>query len=672
MAGLGPGTIVDSRYKLVSRLGSGGMADVFLAEDEQLGRNVALKLLYQRFAEDPGFVERFRREAQAAAGLQHPNVVSVYDRGSYDGTYYIAMEYLPGRSLKQLIRAEAPLDPIRAIDIALQILKAARFAHRRGVIHRDLKPHNVIVDESDHAKVTDFGIARAGASDMTETGSIMGTAQYLSPEQAQGHAVSAASDLYSIGVVLYEMLTGRVPFDADSAVSIALKHVSEAPPPMTVFNPAVPAELEQIVMWALNKNPVDRPANADQFISALEQARTSIQSGERGQRTASMAALAGVAAGRYAAAAAGGSGVAAAAPPTGTNTYDGSDTGSVPPIDDEPPRGRRWWPWIVALLVLLLAGGGVAAYLILRPEKVVVPGVVNEDLNTARTQLQNAGFTVGSPIQVTGTQKAGTVIAQDPQGGTKAKDGSSVSLTVSSGPGSVAVPTVVGETQAQAKSSIEIANLTVGKVVHESNTQFASGRVIETSPSAGTSVTVGSPVTLIVSTGPPSVQVPDVTSEDVGQAKATLQSRGFNVTTTSQVSSTATANTVLGQDPVGGKSVPSGSTVTLVVAKAPATVAVPNVVGKTTGAANAALGAAGFPATQQPQTVTDKTQNGIVLSQNPAASTQAKKGIVVTIVVGKYVAPTTPTTTTTTTTPTTTTGTTGTTGTTSTPKKKKK
>src|SRR3984885_14865064 len=194
------GTLVDGRYRVMSRLGTGGMAEVFLAEDQQLGRKVALKLLHRRFAEDPDFVERFRREAQAAAGLQHPNVVSVYDRGSFDDTYYIAMEYLSGRSLKQLIRDDAPLDPIRAIDITIQILKAARFAHRRGVIHRDLKPHNVIIDDSDQAKVTDFGIARAGASDMTETGSIMGTAQYLSPEQAQGLSVGAGSDLYSIGV----------------------------------------------------------------------------------------------------------------------------------------------------------------------------------------------------------------------------------------------------------------------------------------------------------------------------------------------------------------------------------------------------------------------------------------------------------------------------------------
>src|SRR4051794_25835560 len=215
-----PDTVVDGRYKVLSRLGSGGMADVFLVQDEQLGRKVALKLLHGRFAADPDFVERFRREAQSAAGLQHPHVVGIYDRGTFDDTYYIAMEYLPGRSLKQVIREEAPLDPLRAIEITIQILRAARFAHRRGVIHRDLKPHNVIIDDADQAKVTDFGIARAGASDMTETGSIMGTAQYLSPEQAQGHSVNATSDLYSIGVVLYEMLTGRVPFDGESPVTI--------------------------------------------------------------------------------------------------------------------------------------------------------------------------------------------------------------------------------------------------------------------------------------------------------------------------------------------------------------------------------------------------------------------------------------------------------------------
>ncbi len=202
------------------------------------------------------------------------------------------MEYLPGRTLKQLIRQDAPLDPVRAIDITIQILKAARFAHRRGVIHRDLKPHNVIIDDADHAKVTDFGIARAGASDMTETGSIMGTAQYLSPEQAQGHAVSAGSDLYSVGVILYELVTGRVPFDAEAAVTIAIKHVSEAPVAPRAINPSVPPELETVILWALNKNPTDRPTDAEQLIEALEQVKELIVSGSRGERTTSFAAVA--------------------------------------------------------------------------------------------------------------------------------------------------------------------------------------------------------------------------------------------------------------------------------------------------------------------------------------------------------------------------------------------
>src|ERR1700710_2226538 len=258
MRELAPETVVDQRYQILSRIGSGGMADGYSAQDPQLGRKVALKLLYRRFAEDEEFVERFRREASSAAGLQHANVVGVYDRGEWDGTYYIAMEYLEGRSLKQLIIDTGPLAPLAAIDIAEQILKAARFAHRRGVIHRDIKPHNVIIDEEGRAKVTDFGVARAGASDMTETGSIMGTAPYPSPEPAQGHSVSARPGLYSIGVVLYELLTGRVPFDAESAVTIALKQVSEEPVPPSHYNPAVSDQLEDVVMRGLQKEPAVR------------------------------------------------------------------------------------------------------------------------------------------------------------------------------------------------------------------------------------------------------------------------------------------------------------------------------------------------------------------------------------------------------------------------------
>src|SRR4051812_12992374 len=262
MRELSSGTVIDGRYRIVSRLGSGGMADVYCAEDQQLGRRVALKVLYARFAEDDEFVERFRREASHAAGLQHQHVVSVYDRGEWEGHSYIAMEFVDGRTLKQIVQAEAPMDPVRAIDLIVQVLRAARFAHRRGVIHRDLKPHNVIVDSENRAKVTDFGIARAGASDMTQTGSIMGTAQYLSPEQAQGHRAPPQPDISSIGVCLSEMLAGRVRFEGEGRVTIALKQVQEGRAPPSHFNPDVTPELDRAVLRALEKDPARRYADA--------------------------------------------------------------------------------------------------------------------------------------------------------------------------------------------------------------------------------------------------------------------------------------------------------------------------------------------------------------------------------------------------------------------------
>jgi eukaryotic-like serine/threonine-protein kinase len=633
MAEIPADTLIDGRYKVLTRIGSGGMADVFCAEDQQLGRKVALKLLHLRFAEDAEFVERFRREASAAAGLQHPNVVGVYDRGSWDGTYYIAMEYLPGRSLKDVIRQEAPLDPLRAIDLTVQILKAARFAHRRGIVHRDLKPHNVLIDDEDRAKVTDFGIARAGASDMTETGSIMGTAQYLSPEQAQGHAVSEASDLYAIGVILFELLTGHVPFDAESAVSIALKHVSEAPPAPSMFDPSVPPSLEAIVLWALEKDPAQRPADADAFINALEEARDGVLAGEApGQRTAIFAP---------------------AAIPVPLNAAAFGEEPTALTSEGEPPRyyadhaedeheeRRRppWWAWLLAALALAAVVLGIV--LLTQPSSVAVPDVVGDDVQAASAELRAAGLET-EIVRTTSGRPVDQVVAQDPGGGGEADEGSTVTLTVSRGPGQVAVPSVDGLGEQKASAQLTNAGLVVGRVVRQADDSVPDGRVIRTSPAAGTTVDKGTEVTLVVSSGPQQVAVSDVVGLTADEARQTLSGQGLTVSVAEEGSDEVDPGTVLRQDPAGGTAVDPGTTVTIVVARAIPTVVVPDLLGQSGTEASDTLTAAGLEPRESQQTVTDPTQDGIVLDQRPAAGTEVKEGAPVRIVVGVLAATTTP------------------------------
>ena len=593
MQGIARDTMVDGRYRIIDRIGSGGMADVYMAEDTQLGRRIALKLLYRRFAEDAEFVERFRREASSAAGLQHPNVVQVFDRGEWDGTYYIAMELLAGRNLKEVVREHGALDPALAVDLVIQILKAERFAHRRGIVHRDIKPHNVIVDDEGRAKVTDFGIARAGASDMTETGSIMGTAQYLSPEQAQGHPVDARSDLYSTGVLLYELLTATVPFDAESAVTIALKHVSEPPLPPSQRSPAVPPALDAVVLRSLRKEPAERYQDADQFIEALERA------------------LAGYA---------------------------------EPPVDAVvalEEADRRRWGRIAAIAagVLVLAALAVGAYLLLTPDQKRVPDVVGKRTGNATQLLQDRGFEVEIvPIQ-SDTVAEDRVAGQSPKRGTEADEGSTVTITVSSGPGEAPVPVVQGLPQDEAADKLRAAGFRT-EVRREFSDTVRSGRVIETSPSEGSTVRKGSTVTLVVSRGREQVAVPDLVGATREDAERQLRDAGLEAAFTERESADEDPGTVLEQDPPAGTEIGKGRTVDLVVAKAPAEVEVPDVGGQSEADATQALEDAGFDVATEEGEATAPEEDGTVIAQDPAAGGTLPKGAEVTITIGRFTEPT--------------------------------
>jgi beta-lactam-binding protein with PASTA domain/predicted Ser/Thr protein kinase len=635
MRGIEVDAVVDERYQVVAHLGTGGMAEVYCATDLQLGRKVALKILHQRFAADEEFVERFKREASSAAGLQHQHLVAVYDRGEWDGTSYIAMEYVAGRTLKQIVGEDGPLAPGRAVDLTIQILRAARFAHRRGVIHRDFKPQNVIVDDEGRAKVTDFGIARAGASDMTQTGSIMGTAQYLSPEQAQGHAVTARSDLYSIGIILYELLTGRVPFEADSAVTIALKQVNEAPLPPTRLNAVVTPELEAVVLRALAKDPKDRFADADEFIAALDAAASRIPS-------ASAIAAAEAAAAALPAVALGAGAMVPpppfAPPPAATGggysrepRRDGAAAFGPPPQPGGPRPRRRRWPWLL-LGALGLVGLVLLLVSVLRPARVQVPDVVGASISVATQRLHDEGFEV-QPMRDNSDKPRNTVIGQDPGGGTTADDGSRVTITVSDGPAITDVPGVVGMGRNEARQRLRTAGfkVTEKKVSSES---VRPNRVVAQSPPGSSLAERGEGVEIEVSTGPQRLPVPDVVGKAEDDARAALEA--FKVTVQEKEDAKADPGTVLAQSPARG-TLRRGSPVRLTVAIEPKKIAVPDVTGRSQNFATKTLSRAGFEISVEEAAVTSPDQDGLVQKQSPTSGGgKVERGSSVTITVGRF------------------------------------
>jgi serine/threonine-protein kinase len=605
MNDLADGAVVDGRYRIVRRIGSGGMADVYLCEDTHLGREVALKVLHRRFAQDAEFVERFRREASAAAGLQHPHVVGIFDRGDHEGTYYIAMEYLRGRTLKDVVTAEAPLDQLRTISIGRQILQAAGFAHRNGVVHRDFKPHNVIVDEAGNVKVTDFGIARAGASEMTETGSIMGTAQYLSPEQAQGHDVTQRSDVYSIGVMLYELLTGRLPFDGDSAVAIALKHMSDPPPPMNREGLRIEPNLEAVVLGALAKEPAARWQSAEDFAAALEACRPYAEAFLEGDG------------------AAGDTAVFAAVP--------------VPPPGEVAAREKpRRWP-AIALALLVLALVALLAWVFTRPEQIDVPRVTGMQVSDARERLDRAGFENVEVERERSLAELDQVLRQDPDAGEQAARDDTIVLVVSDGPGEVRVPSVRGLTRAQALRELRRSDLRA-TVARRASANIDAGLAVGTSPPGGESVQRRSNVRLFISSGPEQVTVPNVFGLSLDSATERLDDLGLTYRVNREESDQP-EDEVIAQDPEQGATLEPGGTVTLTVAQPAEPVSVPFLTDLSEQSALRALRAEGLRPSVQRRDVEDESQDGVVIEQRPAAGTDVDGGSTVVLIVGRFVAP---------------------------------
>jgi len=647
--------VFDTRYVIKRKLGSGGMADVYLAEDQELGRRVALKLLDDRHASDEQFVERFRREAQSAAGLNHPSIVSIFDRGQAEGTYYIAMEFLDGRTLKELLIRNGPTPVPIAIDYARQILGALSFAHRNGIVHRDIKPHNIIVRPDGRLKVTDFGIARSGASQMTEAGSIVGTAQSLSPEQARGAPVDPRSDLYSLGIVLYEMLTGKVPFTGDTPVEIAMKHLSQVPEPPSKLRSDVPHDLDAVVMRALAKDPDQRYGSAEEMDADLARvARGVAVSRETEDAMTQVLSGAGETASQTLVTRPRTLATPPIPPAYRTPYYDYEDT----------PARRSFLPWLLAaLLVVAAAAGGWFLYTKIQEQlndskPVAVPDVTRLQKDLAKTKIEEVGLSARFQYLPDETVPSGQVSSQNPGPGTKISKTSTVTLVVSTGIPNVTVPGVVGQDVTSAVAALAQAGLEqkIKRIYSGQQQDTVTGQ----NPAAGDHVKKGSTVTINVSRGPKPVTLPDVTGVPYLQAESVLRGQGFTVARIDVQSDQQPQGVVVSMDPPQGTAVAKGSKITLSVSSGPATSQIPDVTNQTQADASRILKAAGFTVGLVTEPVTDPSQDGIVVSQDPVGGSTGQQGEVIVITVGQLQAapggvggqngnqttPTTPTTTT--------------------------
>ncbi len=569
--------LLAGRYRVQRRLGGGGMADVYLAEDTRLERLVAVKILKPHFAEDAEFVERFRVEARAAALLSHPNIVAVFDRGVDGPPWYIAMEYVAGESLKVRLRREGALEPHEAARIATAVLAALQAAHERHVVHRDVTSANVLLDPSGCVKVADFGIARIGVSALTRTGTMLGTSSYLSPEQAQGKAADERSDLYSLGVVLFEMLTGCVPFAADSDVAVALKHVSEPAPDPRLLRPELPGALAAVVRQAMAKEPGARYQSAAECAAALA---TALPGGSpppprAPSRTpsASTCAEQGPMTARTVYTASKSATVEAAQAPTRVAPEPAAHVAADPPtrVAAEPattvlPRRRRRWIWVVAAVVLAAAAAGVWAVLTFAlDDPLSVPHVVGRTEAAALTSLKDLGLRPVIHRRYVDAYDEGVVSRQLPRAGEEAADGARVDIWVSRGPLHIPAPDLDGLTPSAADRRLEKHGL-AGVSHRSATTNVPAGEVYRQEPAAGEKVRRGDVVDYWVSTGLPRIEVPDVVGLSAGDAVAMLEDRGLVASIDYVVGLGEIPGDVISQDPAGGTRLRKGDEVIIEVA----------------------------------------------------------------------------------------------------------
>ncbi len=621
------GRVFSDRYEILESIARGGMAEVFVAHDRSLNRRVALKALFPEYAREPSFVERFRREAQAAANLNHPNIVAIYDWGQEGGTYFIVMEYVQGRSLRDILYSNGPLSPDASLRVGADIAAALDGAHRKGVVHRDIKPGNVLVTAQGEVKVADFGIARAGTSDaLTQAGSVMGTATYFSPEQAQGIDVDARTDLYALGVVLYEMLTGTVPFTAESPVSVAYKHVREEPIPVTQRNAALSSDIEQVVSRAMAKDPNFR------YQSAIEM-RDDLLRVRKGRAPVAAPITAAI--------------VAATPDPATDRTV------AQPRVERHPnaeyaqadTTNGRAVAAIATVLVLVLAIGAIL-WATKRsspkaPGPVTVPNVIGKSEDAARQLITAKNLPIG---EVTYAINEGVeldqVFAQVPSGDSRVDSGTPVDLKVAG----IKVPSFDGLTLEAAKALLAQNNLTFKDQRDAGPSAIEAGKVQGSDPSEGTAVGKGHPITLIISQGPEALDVPSVENKAFDDAVSILKNAGFSNVQAGDVeaSPTVAIGLVTRTDPPTGSSVAPDALIKVFTSSGPADIAIPAVIGLTTGAACDKIFALDLlcNTTEETSAVVD---NGRVIKVSPAVGVRVPRDTVITITVGSGPAPTTTT-----------------------------